>query len=308
MPSLFQLFISHFASEHKIAEHLQDFFAKAFPSVSIFRSSDAASIETAQGQYEAIIDALRAASVTIVLLSSESARRPWMPFETGFAMGREAKVFTLLVRGAKPHELPSPFKEMQLRPINHIEIEKVMSAIESTANVKRVESLSVDSLLEDIRKAELALPNMVLKLEAHMMKYPPGCFSFRVIYEGHENVILKTMTAGIPFATKDPSWAPHTVNGHLDVQRCDVHGVDYFFMQYAAGPPPVLPFPPSTGLNVVQPILYAPKDYKDLFELRFAIRNDINVFQDQNLIRCWIETEKFRTDVQLIPMSELRAT
>jgi len=89
MPQPFQVFISHFVGEHKIAEEVQNFLRDAFPALSIFRSSDAYSIETAQGQYESILSALRTADLMIILLSAESSRRPWMPFETGFAMGRQ---------------------------------------------------------------------------------------------------------------------------------------------------------------------------------------------------------------------------
>ena len=56
MPQPFQVFISHFPGERKIAEEVHNFLRDAFPALSVFRSSDANSIETAQGQYEPILE------------------------------------------------------------------------------------------------------------------------------------------------------------------------------------------------------------------------------------------------------------
>src|SRR5690349_13398968 len=100
MAAVFRVFISHFTAEKKIAASFQNFFRDAFPSVDVFRSSDAESIPTGEGQYRTIIDALTSSEVMIVLLSPDSVRRPWVPFETGFGLGRGAKVITLLLRQA----------------------------------------------------------------------------------------------------------------------------------------------------------------------------------------------------------------
>src|SRR5687768_10161277 len=128
----FQVFISHFAHEAKIAEALQNFLRDAFPTLNVFRSSDAQSIGTGQGQYAVILQALRTADVMVVLLSSESTGRQWLAFETGFGFGKgfskredDPHVFPLLVRGAEPSDVRSPFSEMQVRPITSVEIERV---------------------------------------------------------------------------------------------------------------------------------------------------------------------------------------
>ena len=303
MPQQFHVFISHFAGERTIAEEIQDFLGDAFPSLAVFRSSDANSIETAQGQYESILNALRTADLMIILLSSESSRRPWMPFETGFAMGKQARTFTLLVRGAKPNDLPSPFKEMQLRAIDETEVEKIVSAIELVTGLTRAPA-AVNALLRGIREAERLLPNVSLKLEAFMLSNPKGCVSFRLLYEGYVQIALRTITAGIPVEIKDPSWSPREVPGQLAVERRKVDGVDYLFMEYSAGTPPYTHLG-GNPLKVLQPFLYPPETSKDLWELRFALKTDMDVFQDRFLLRCRIETDKFQAPDQTIPMSQI---
>ncbi len=304
MPEPFQVFISHFAGERKIAEEIQNFLSDSFPALKVFRSSDTHSIPTAAGQYSAILSALEASAMMIVLLSSESSRRPWMPFETGFAMGRNITVFTLMVRGATPTDLPSPFTAMQLRSINETEVEKILSAVETFTRLPR-ESASIKALLRGIREAESLLPNVALTLQPYMFTQVKGCLCFRLTYEGTEQVNLRTVTAGIPIATKDPNWSPHEVHGHLDTERRKIDDVEYLFLRYWAGSPPPSMFPVGGHLKVITPELYPPKDSKDLYELRFALNPNIDVFQDHFLIRCWAETAKNRTAEQLIPMSRI---
>src|SRR5437870_4599620 len=49
--------------EKKIAEAFQNFLKDAFPGLDVFRSSDAESIETAQGLYASILSALQTTEV-----------------------------------------------------------------------------------------------------------------------------------------------------------------------------------------------------------------------------------------------------
>ncbi len=131
MSGSFRVFISHFSDENRIAEEFQNFLRDAFPSIQVFRSSDAESIPTGVGQYSAILEALKTAEVVIILLSSESARRPWVAFEAGYGMGRNSQLFPVLVRGCKAKKtFCSPFSEMQLRPFNSGEVEGIVTTIE----------------------------------------------------------------------------------------------------------------------------------------------------------------------------------
>jgi hypothetical protein len=57
---------------------------------------------------------------------------------------------------------------------------------------------------------------------------------------------------------------------------------------------------------VLAPILHPSNDAADLLELRFALNREIDVYQDEYLIRWQIETSEFRTDEALIPMSKVQ--
>src|ERR1700733_14437340 len=130
MSAIFQVFISHFTGEKRLAEKLQDLLKMVFgDQLQVFRSSDAESISTGEGQYAAILNALGAADVIVVLLSSESARRPWVAFESGYALGKRARLFPLFVRLATSHDIPSPFSEMLVRPVTADELKKVFDAV-----------------------------------------------------------------------------------------------------------------------------------------------------------------------------------
>jgi hypothetical protein len=58
-------------------------------------------------------------------------------------------------------------------------------------------------------------------------------------------------------------------------------------------------------LRVVKQDFYSPKDSESLFELRFALRNDVDVFQDHNLIRWFIETSTHRSPEAQMPTSKI---
>jgi hypothetical protein len=66
------------------------------------------------------------------------------------------------------------------------------------------------------------------------------------------------------------------------------------------------PFSGGHGLRVLPPILHSSKESMDLFELRFALNRDIDVYHEGFLIRWRIETVDFRADEALIPMSKVK--
>lgn len=274
MGSSFRVFISHFTGEAKIAEELQNFIRRSFPSLEVFRSSDAESIKTGQGQYQAILERLRTAGIVIVLLSSESAQRPWVTFETGFGMGKKARVFPLLVRGARPKDVPSPFCEMLIRPVTDVEVENILVEIENETRLKR-EPFDIDALLRAIAEAEAGIPNVRLELEPYITgdRRNP-CLSFRLRYEGYEPVELQTIVAGIPEGIRCPGWNPRVVTGHLDNQSRTVDDTPYLFQEYR---PSTIPLDPAGDF-----------------------------YKEECIIRCWVVTTKFRTQEQRIPLLRLK--
>lgn len=120
------IFISHTTQEAEIAQLLKDLFLRAFgPSVTVFVSSDTATIGTGTRQFDAIIDGLGRASVFVVLLSEFSVERRWINFETGIAFARERwglngpnlKLIPLAIRSQQPN-VGSPLNQLQVRALN----------------------------------------------------------------------------------------------------------------------------------------------------------------------------------------------
>ncbi len=108
------VFISHIGHEKAVALKLQasiqEAFGKAFP---VFVSSDPMSLGGGEEWYHYILDNLANAKIVFVLLSPESAERPWINFEAGFAKGQKSRVIPLLFRGLTFDAVPYPLKGLQ---------------------------------------------------------------------------------------------------------------------------------------------------------------------------------------------------
>jgi hypothetical protein len=296
------VFISHFTGEKAIAKELQDLLKECFPGLQVFRSSDADSIETGEGQYSAILSALRSAEILIVLLSSESANRPWVAFETGYGRGKSATVLPWAVRGAKATHLPSPFSEMMVREVTADEVGKLLDLIEERTKLSR-RPVDVQKFIKRIDAAGSAIPDIKLELEPFLNPERTQ-LQFRLHYHGYKPLTLQAVVVGIPEYVKDPSWPPQSVPGHLQIDRKTVAGTPYIFKEYLANSSPPSPHSGGHHFKVLKPKLF-PDAQPDLWELRFALRMNTDIFSEEYKIHWWIETEEFRTREMLVPMSSL---
>jgi hypothetical protein len=191
---------------------------------------------------------------------------------------------------------------MLLRSADEIEIEKTLKAVEDRTGVTR-EPVSTRRLLRDIAEAERAVPPMRLDLEPYLHA---DILHFRLWYEGYKPLTLQSIEVGIPNAIKDPNWPAMEVPGHLQIDRRGVDDVPYVFKRYIANTAAPSPFSGGHGFRVLPPILHPSKEPTDLFELRFALNRDMDVYQAGFLIRWRIETVEFRTNEALIPMSKVK--
>jgi hypothetical protein len=116
------IFISHITPEASIAHLLKDLLLRAFgETITVFVSSDCASIETGARPFPTIIAALSRAAVVIVLLSEASLERRWINFEAGIAyahgqMSQNTRLLPLAVRSQQPNVGP-PLSELQVRQL-----------------------------------------------------------------------------------------------------------------------------------------------------------------------------------------------
>lgn len=117
------IFISHITPEGPIAHLLKDLLMRAFgEAITVFVSSDYASIETGAPPFQTIVAALSHAAVVIVLLSEASLERRWINFEAGIAyahgqMSRNMRLFPLAIRSQQPNVGP-PLSELQVRQLH----------------------------------------------------------------------------------------------------------------------------------------------------------------------------------------------
>jgi hypothetical protein len=297
----FQIFISHFTSEKEIARVFQEFIQEAFPGIRVFRSSDAESIKSGEGQYNAIMAALKTTQVLIALLSSESSRRPWVAFESGHAIARDVEFFPMLVRGATAERVPSPFSEMLLRELGKAEVEKVLSSIGRVTG-RSPSHVDVDRFLSKLREAESILPDSRLELEPYI---ETQVLHFRLRYEGHKPLTLQSITVGVPNAICDQNWHAEPVPGHLEVDRKMIGDVLYYVKAYLAVATPPDARSGAYWFKILKPSLLPSKDPRDLFELRFPLNKEIDVSRTEHLIRYRIETTEFEMGEITIPMSSI---
>ena len=120
------LFISHSAKDKALALLIKKLFKGRLGSrtnpVSIFCSSDTASIEGGKAWFNAIMLALRKSRVCISLLTPHSIYRPWVLFESGGAFVRsendeDHRMFPVFAHGTTTSTLPGPFTHIRARDL-----------------------------------------------------------------------------------------------------------------------------------------------------------------------------------------------
>jgi TIR domain/PBS lyase HEAT-like repeat len=109
-----QVFISHTTLEKDLAIFLKDRIERDFLGlVSVFVSSDQASIEAGEPWLEALRRALKSANMEIILCSPNSITKPWVNFEAGAAWLQNIPVVPLCHSGLRPEALPMPLASLQ---------------------------------------------------------------------------------------------------------------------------------------------------------------------------------------------------
>ena len=108
MPKL-QVFLSHLNVEAKFADTLKAHLSRDFIGlVDLFVSSDATSIPVGTHWLDQVIEAIKTASLHVVLCSEQSVRRPWINYEAGAAQLQGVPLLPLCHSGVTPEKLPVP--------------------------------------------------------------------------------------------------------------------------------------------------------------------------------------------------------
>ncbi len=109
-----KVFISHIAEEIDLAVLLKEQIADDFlGKVECFVSSDTESILAGHNWLTSVEDALKSASVEVILCSPAAIRRPWINFEAGAGWMRGIPIVPICHSGLSPRRLPMPMTVLQ---------------------------------------------------------------------------------------------------------------------------------------------------------------------------------------------------
>jgi hypothetical protein len=108
------IFISHISEEAELAKVFKCAIENDFlQMVSVFVSSDTASIQAGENWLKSIDEAIRDAAVEIIICSRSSITRPWINFEAGAGWMRKIPIIPVCHSGLKPRDLPMPLAVLQ---------------------------------------------------------------------------------------------------------------------------------------------------------------------------------------------------
>ncbi|MDV7787785.1 toll/interleukin-1 receptor domain-containing protein, partial [Enterococcus gallinarum] len=109
-----KLFISHITEEKDLAKILKDDIERRFMgAIEVFVSSDGKSIAAGSEWFDTIKQGLNNSDLMLVLCSTNSVTRPWIPFELGAAWMKGINPIPICHTDMLPEQLPSPISMLQ---------------------------------------------------------------------------------------------------------------------------------------------------------------------------------------------------
>jgi hypothetical protein len=225
------VFISHIREEKSVALALKTLIESAFTNVPVFVSSDPASLGGGEEWYHYILENLAKAKVVLVLLSPESADRPWINLEAGIGMGQKSWVIPIAFRGLSFDALENhPLKGLQgyyLPALKEIltEISKHMGA-----PLGKVDFAAAWADIDDI---QIDLPAKKLAIEMHPTpSYQKCTCHFSMVNTGNRNVEPLEVTISVPTAILASAYQPTIDPAILEARLEDFGGVQYTSITY----------------------------------------------------------------------------
>lgn len=225
------VFISHIGEEKAVALTLQlliqTAFSNAFP---VFVSSDPTSLGGGEEWYHHILDNLAKAKIVFVLLSPESAERPWINFEAGFARGQKSRVIPLLFRGLAFDAVQYPLKGLQ--GYNLQQLSDILKEISRRMGIPMGEA-DVGAAWEKIKIIQTELPAKKLALEFRpTLSYPKWNCEFVIVNNGNRDVEPLEVTIWIPSTILYSQYSPAIDAAVLEVRGISVDNVMWTKITY----------------------------------------------------------------------------
>lgn len=158
MSSRKNIFISHISEETEMAQLLKSEIEERFRGIfDVFVSSDGKSIQGGDLWFTTIKNAIENADIMLVLCSSKSIYRPWIPFEFGAGLMRGTKTIPICHSDMSPNLLPMPFSAVQSWSIsNNKELGNLFEMLSSLVefNFREEEIFEVTDFLEKVTAIE----------------------------------------------------------------------------------------------------------------------------------------------------------
>jgi hypothetical protein len=211
------VFVSHSTGDRAAAISLQELLWKAFGNdLEVFVSSDYHSIPGGKVWFTELLEALKSAPVTLLLLSQNSIGRRWINFEAGVGIGAGNLVIPLVVSGFSKEDVGHPLSELQARSL--ADAKDVTGVLIDT-------STHIDRSVGEVDVDEFTANSFALggsKLEAQINHVPEphsGGYEPHLLIVGLVNNSARTLTdyrveAEIPRAVLNPS----TSFGDIEVE------------------------------------------------------------------------------------------
>jgi len=102
------VFLSHAASDTRLANYLADVIRTSVGGVNVFVASSPGEIPTGEEWLPAIKDHLKDADTYLILLTPRSVTRLWLWFETGAAWMSERRMLPVTALGLEKRDVPMP--------------------------------------------------------------------------------------------------------------------------------------------------------------------------------------------------------
>ena len=147
------IFVSHIHEEERVAEAVVKFVRDELGrSTAVFLSSDSWQIYAGEIWLDRIREELASSKVVILMLSSESVKRPWVNFEAGAAWLTKKVIIPVCYGGLSKSSLPKPYSNIQALDLDteyyylirslhhHLDLQTMMPPPSSSSSFATVKS------------------------------------------------------------------------------------------------------------------------------------------------------------------------
>jgi len=107
------IFVSHWSKEAPVAILLKEWIENIFRDTHVFVSSSGQDIDYGEQWEDGMLQALKKASISIILVSKNSYDRKWIHIETGFSLARDVKLFIVRIDNFAPELMGRPYDNYQ---------------------------------------------------------------------------------------------------------------------------------------------------------------------------------------------------